>query len=76
MAKDVRVEIGFVGGGNTAIGVPEGDLENFRSALLTGASEPWFSTTSTDGAEFLVDLSKVVFVRVAATNRTIGFSHA
>lgn len=74
MAKDVRVEIGFVGGGNTAIGVPEDALESFRSALK-GADEQWFSATSSDGAEFLVDLSKVVFVRVAATNRSIGFAN-
>jgi len=31
---------------------------------------------SADGTETLVDLSKLVYVRVGTTTRTIGFAHA
>lgn len=77
MAKDTRVEIGFVGGGNTSFEVPEDQLQGFMSNLRDAQSaNSWFTVTSGDGSQFIMDLSKVVFVRVAATSRTIGFAHA
>lgn len=76
MAKDVPVEIGFTGGGNTAVNVPEDQVEALTTSIKEGARDPWYSVRGSDGSEFILDLSKVVFVRVAATNRTIGFAHA
>lgn len=75
MAKDISVEIGFIGGGSTGISVPEDKLEDFTKALRTEHRDRWYSIISSDGAEFLVDLANVVFVRVGARNRSIGFAH-
>jgi hypothetical protein len=76
MAKDISIEIGFAGGGSTAVGLPEDQLEPFTKALTTEQRDRWYTVTSNDGGEFLVDLSNVVFVRTGARNRSIGFSHA
>ena len=75
MAKDISVEIGFVGGASTAIGIPEDGVEAFTTALTSGG-DPWHTIQSSDGATFIVDTTKVVFVRVASSNRSIGFAHA
>lgn len=75
MAKDISIEIGFVGGGSTGVAVPEDKLEEFTKALRTEHRERWFTVISSDGGEFLVDLSNIVFVRVGARNRSIGFAH-
>ncbi|MCW2971770.1 MAG: hypothetical protein JWN72_43 [Thermoleophilia bacterium] len=71
MAKDISVELGLEGGASTAVSVPEDQLTSFREALR---GDGWTTVTNTDGAEFSVDASKVVFVRVAAQSRGIGFS--
>ena len=76
MAKDISIEIGFQGGGSTAVAVPEDKLETFTTALTAGQRDQWFTISSSDGGEFLVDLSNVVFVRVGARGRSIGFAHA
>lgn len=76
MAKDISVEIGFTGGGSTGASVPEDQLEPFTQALRDGQSDRWFTVTAGDGGEFLVDLSSVVFVRVGARGRSIGFGQA
>ena len=76
MAKDVSIEIGFSGGGSTAISVPDDILEAFTKALTAGQRDQWYTVASSDGGEFLVDLSNIVFVRVGARSRSIGFSHA
>lgn len=74
MAKDISIEIGFIGGGSTAIALPEDKLEDFTSALTKGQADRWYAVTSSDGGEFLVDLSNVVFARVGSRSRSIGFS--
>ena len=76
MAKDVSIEIGFTGGGSTAVAVPEEQLEAFTKAVTEGQRDQWFNVTSADGGEFFVDLSTVIFVRVGSRNRSLGFSHA
>jgi hypothetical protein len=73
MAKDISIEIGFSGGGSTAVALPEDKLESFTQALTQGQQDRWFTVASGDGGEFLVDLSNVVFVRVGARGRSIGF---
>lgn len=71
MAKDISVELGLEGGGSIAISVPDDQLSDFREALK---GDGWTSVANTDGAEFSVDVSKVVYVRIAAQPRGIGFS--
>jgi len=73
MAKDISMEIGFAGGGSTAVAVPDDRVDAFTTALRDGQSDQWFTVISSDGGEFLVDLSKVQFVRVAKSSRGIGF---
>ena len=75
MAKDISVEIGFTGGGSTAVSVPEEKLEALTQALKAGQSDRWYSIESSDGGEFLIDLSNVVFARVGSRTRSIGFTH-
>lgn len=75
MAKDISVEIGFSGGGSTAVAIPEDKLEAFTKALTEGQREQWFTLGGSDGGEFYIDLSSVVFMRVGSRNRSIGFSH-
>lgn len=72
MAKDISVEIGFVGGASTSVGIPEEAVAAFKTALQS-AGDPWYTITSGDGATFIIDTTKVVFVRVASGNRSIGF---
>ncbi len=76
MAKDISIEIGFTGGGSTGFSVPEDKLEVFTKALTEGQSERWFTVSGSDGGEFLVDLSSIVFVRVGARGRSIGFARS
>ncbi|MCW2927085.1 MAG: hypothetical protein JWM86_1053 [Thermoleophilia bacterium] len=76
MAKDISIEIGFSGGGSTAVGIPEDALEQLTTALTKEQTERWFTVSSSDGGEFLVDLSSVIFVRVGSRNRTLGFASA
>jgi len=73
MAKDISIEIGFSGGGSTAITLAEDKLEGFTKSLTSEQSERWYTVTSADGGEFLVDLSSVVFARVGTRGRSIGF---
>lgn len=75
MAKDISVEIGFAGGGSTGIQVPEDRLEELTKALQTEHRDRWYTVVSSDGGEFLVDLANVVFLRVGARNRAVGFAH-
>ncbi len=76
MAKDIRVEIGFSGGGSTGASIPEDQLETLTSALTKGQKDQWLTLKSGDGGEYYVDLSSVVFVRVGARSRSIGFAEA
>ena len=75
MAKDVSIQLGFTGGGNAAVAVPEDKLEDFLKALKTEHRERWYTVEATDGGECLIDLSNVVFARVGSRSRTIGFAH-
>lgn len=76
MAKDIRVEIGFSGGGSTGAAIPEEQLEAFTKALTEGQKDQWFTVSASDGGEFHVDLSSVIFIRVGTRNRSIGFAEA
>jgi hypothetical protein len=76
MAKDIRVEIGFAGGATTGVAIPEDQLETLTTALTKGQKDQWLTLTAGDGGEYYVDLSSVVFVRVGARSRSIGFAEA
>jgi hypothetical protein len=69
--KAGRVEIGFSGGQVVAARLEPKQLDDVRKAL--GKSEGWLSLESEDG-ELSIDVSEVVFVRLAASEHRIGFS--
>ena len=66
-----RVEIGFDGGQVVTIRVGNEQLAQLRQGAERG--EGWHDIETEDGIVAL-DLSKVVFVRIAGAPHTIGFS--
>lgn len=73
MAEVKRAEIGFSGGQVVAVRLDEKALGALRKAVETG--EGWHDLETDDGTMAL-DLSRIVFVRVAASAQAIGFSGA
>lgn len=70
MSSGQQVEIGFSGGQVTSTRVADAALGELRTALEGG--ESWHAVSSEDG-ELLLNLSQVVFLRIAAEGQTIGF---
>lgn len=70
-SKPERVEIGFDGGQVVATRLELKQIEDFRKAVEK--HEGWHDLRTEDG-ELAVDLSQVVFMRVAAPEHRIGFS--
>ncbi len=63
MAKDISLEIGFTGGGSTAVANAGGQARIVLQALTQASVSSGTRSRAADGGEFLVDLSNVVFVR-------------
>ena len=71
MAQDMqKVEIGFEGGQVVAVRLSDDELKDLRKQVEKGG---WHDVKTEDGIVAL-DLSKVVFVRIAGAPHTIGFS--
>lgn len=74
MAKDTRIDIGFDGGAATSAELAPERVAELRSAVEGGAAAgTWFALMASDGGEVVVDLAKVVYLRIAPTSRTAGF---
>jgi len=71
MAAADRVEIGFSGGQVLSVRMSEDALRSLHGAL--GQSQGWTDVETQDGSVTL-DLSQVVFVRLAAGDQRIGFA--
>lgn len=71
MAAMQRAEIGFSGGQVVSVRLAEKRLNELRKAIESG--EGWYDLETDDGT-IALDLAKVVFVRIAASAQTIGFS--
>jgi hypothetical protein len=69
--KAERVEIGFGGGQVVATRLELKQISDFRKAVEKGNG--WHDLHTEDG-DLAIDLSQVVFVRVAAPEHRIGFS--
>lgn len=70
---DIRIEIGFAGGGSTTTTIGEsewGELEG----VLQGNEARWLKLPAKDDEEILLNTSQVVFVRVNAVLRQVGFA--
>ena len=66
-----RGAVGFQGGQVLSIRLPEAELERLRAALREG-KERWHEVEAADGA-VLVDLGKVVYLRVDSDEHRVGF---
>ena len=72
MATDLkRVEIGFGGGQVVSVRIADEALGSLRRQVESG--DGWHDLETEDGTVAL-QLSKVVFVRIAGAPHTIGFS--
>jgi hypothetical protein len=72
MATDLkRVEIGFGGGQVVSVRIADEALASLRREVESG--DGWHDLETEDGTVAL-QLSKVVFVRIAGAPHTIGFS--
>lgn len=71
-AEEVRMEVGFTGGGSLQLSTDKSQYEQFHAAL-TGDKERWVKIVDRDEAEYLVGVSEVIYVRVASMSRAVGF---
>lgn len=73
MAKTFkRIDLGFDGGQMLSARVEQDDYEKIQKALSKSDSDRWFTLDAQD-AEVLVDLSKVVYLRVDKEDTRVGF---
>jgi hypothetical protein len=71
MAEARRIEIGFEGGQVMTVRLDSKHLDGLRKAVERDSG--WHDLDTDEGAVSL-DLTKVVFIRAAASPHTIGFS--
>lgn len=72
VGDEVRVELGFTGGGSVQISTDKSQFEQLQAAL-TGDKDRWVTVQGKDDAEYLIGASSVVYVRSMALSRSIGF---
>lgn len=70
-AEQTRVEIGFGIGQVLSVKLAEGELAELRKQVENGKG--WFDVRTQEGTVAL-NLATVVFIRVADSDHTIGFS--
>jgi len=68
--KKTSVEIGFEGGQVIPARLEEGQVKSLRKALGTGDSP---HEIETEEGILLIDLGKVIFVRIDSGAKTVGF---
>lgn len=73
--SDVRVEIGFTGGGSATSTLAAAEWEQLQAAIM-GVNSGWVSVPALDDERLVVNTSQVVFVRVNEVLRNIGFAGA
>jgi hypothetical protein len=70
---DMRIEIGFAGGGSTVTTIGTSEWGELEAALQANAGS-WMKLPAKDDEEILLNTSQVVFVRVNAVLRQVGFA--
>lgn len=71
--SEVRIELGFTGGGRATVAADESQWEQLQAACTSG-SGGWVTISTREDETFVVDTSKVVFASVAVVSRSIGFN--
>ena len=66
------VDIGFTGGGGMSMRLDEATYGALRGALASERGERWHAIDA-EGAEIVLDLSQVVFVRLDTQEKRAGF---
>jgi hypothetical protein len=66
------VDIGFSGGQGVSVRLDEATYNALRGALGSDRADRWHALDA-DGAEVVLDLSQVVFVRVDTSEKRAGF---
>ncbi len=74
-SDDVRLDIGFTGGGSAQIVADAAQWDQLQTALTAGTDE-WMTVTLRDNEQFLIRTGQVVYARVASMSRSIGFRDA
>jgi hypothetical protein len=67
-----RIDLGFDGGQQLSARVEQDDYESILKALSKGDADRWYTLEAQD-AEFAIDLSKVVYLRVDKEEQRVGF---
>jgi hypothetical protein len=67
------VDIGFSGGGGMSMRLDEATYRALREALGSDRSERWHAIDAAEGAEVILDLSQVVFIRLDTQEKRAGF---
>jgi hypothetical protein len=67
------VDIGFSGGQGISMRLDEATYNALRDALASDRSERWHALDAAEGAEVVLDLSQVVFVRLDTQEKRAGF---
>jgi hypothetical protein len=71
--KPRRIDVGLEGGGAFSLRLTEDAFNELQSALQSDHSPRWHKVVSEE-SDVLIDLSKVVYVRVDTEQRGVGFS--
>jgi hypothetical protein len=66
------VDIGFSGGQGMSMRLDEATYKGLRDALGSDRSERWHALDA-EGAEIVLDLSQIVFVRLDTQEKRAGF---
>jgi hypothetical protein len=69
------VDVGFAGGQSVTLRLRQGAYNALREALSSDRSTRWHAIDA-DGAEVVLDLSQVVFVRLDTQEKRAGFRGA
>lgn len=72
--EEVRIEIGFVGGGGVNVSADGAQGDQLEAALDSGQGG-WVTLVGKDDVRYRVHLDKVVFVRSQTVSRSIGFAN-
>jgi len=69
-SEKTSVEVGFEGGQVIPARLTDGQVKDLRKALKTGDSP---HEIETEEGVLLIDLGKVIFVRISSGAKTVGF---
>ncbi len=73
MAGNVKIELGFVGGGSMAAAVSDKAWDDLKASLASGG-DGWVEFPGLDDDVSMVAVDKIVFARAHTVSRPVGFT--